>query len=119
MNIRPYVPEDFEGIHKVIDSINPTGCWPLYFPDGWDAERVRKEFAPISGYRDPLFLVVEEDTEIIGLTVGHDLDSFFENEVPHIPSLGSDHFYQRNVIVHRNHQLYYSQQQFYLDLHLQ
>jgi len=45
--IRPYTFEDFSGIKDVIDSVIKNECWPHYYPDGWDEERIKQEFNPL------------------------------------------------------------------------
>lgn len=109
--IRPYTEKDFEGIKKVIQSAQTEKCWALhYFPEGWDDERIRKEFDPMKDYKDPLFLVSEEDSTITGLIAGHDLESFVDNEISYLRSAfreeleNSKIYYQRDLIVHKDWQ---------------
>jgi len=110
MLIRPYSEGDFEGIKKVIQNIQSEECWPHYYPNGWDEERIRQEFNPVLNYKHPLFLVSEENHEITGLIAGHDLESFVDNEISHLKNkfhefdLLSETFYQRDIIVDKKHQ---------------
>lgn len=108
--IRPYTFKDFNGIKKVIDSVIKNECWPHYYPNGWDEERIKQEFNPMYNYNDSIFLVSDNE-KITGLIAGHDLGSFIDNEIPHLrdrfDELGlyrSKVFYQRDIIIHKDHQ---------------
>lgn len=108
--IRPYTFKDFAGIKEVIDSVIKGECWPHYYPDGWNEERIKQEFNPIYNYNDSIFLVSNNE-KITGLIAGHDLDSFIDNEIPHLKEkfknleLYNDKvFYQRDIIIHNTYQ---------------
>jgi GNAT superfamily N-acetyltransferase len=109
MNLRPYNPKkDFEGVKEVIQSAQTKECWPYYYPNGWDDKRIWQEFDPVENYRHSIFLVSEENGKITGLIAGHDLNSFINNEVPHLRSRFNqgfrDAFYQRDIIIHPDFQ---------------
>jgi len=111
MLIRSYTENDFEGIVRVIHSCQTEECWPHYYPNGWDEDRIRAEFRPMKEYRNPVFLVSESDNKVTGLIAGHDSNSFVDNEIPHLKEkfaergLYSDSvFYQREIIITRDHQ---------------
>ena len=123
MTIRPYTKEDLKEIVRVINSILTEECWPHYYPNKWDEERVRSEFRPMNGYKDPMFLVSEADGQITGLIAGHDLDSFIETEIPHLrPRInefglcGSRAFYQRDIIIDPANQRGFLGLRLFLDL---
>jgi GNAT superfamily N-acetyltransferase len=106
MKIRDYGEGDFDGIRKVVDRVDQTYVWPVCHPKGWDEARIREEFDPIWGYKDPLFLVAEYRSQIVGLIAGHDLVTFIEQEIPHLKDqfLARNQFnkgvyYQRDIIV--------------------
>ncbi|MCK5630140.1 MAG: hypothetical protein KAI26_05965 [Nanoarchaeota archaeon] len=111
MIIRSYTESDFEGIKQVIHSVQTEECWPFYYPNGWDNRKILSEFNPLKNCRDSIFLVSEAEGQITGLIAGHDLDSFIEQEIPHLRAqfdeLGiyqTKAFYQRDIILHKIHQ---------------
>ena len=104
MEIRAYEPEDFEGIAKVIASTQVINCWPKVFPNGWSRERIEEEFAPVINrdYANSVFLVAEQNGELVGLIAGHDLVHFIENEIPHLKEQLAQllpSYYQRDIII--------------------
>lgn len=111
MIIRPYAEEDFEGIKEVIHSVQSSECWPHYYPKGWGSGRIKVELEPMQEYKDPAIFVSEVKGRITGFISGHDLESFIEDEIPHLKSEFAKHgfvrhdvFYQRNLIIHSEHQ---------------
>ncbi len=110
MNIRKYDPKDYPRIKKIIDSVNKIECWPFYHPDGWDAQRTAEEFLSLQEYKDSIFLVAEEDGEIVGLIAGHNLASFVRREVSHLEEafvkqglMNGAAYYERDILVDPKH----------------
>ena len=110
MIIRPYTEADFEGIKRVIHSIQTEECWPHYYPKGENSTKIRNEFEPMRSYKDSIFLVSEAKGQITGLIAGHDLDSFIEHEIPHLKTqldeqglYKSNTFFQQNIIIHKSY----------------
>jgi GNAT superfamily N-acetyltransferase len=109
--IRQYSEKDFDGIVKLIQSIQDTDCWPLVYPNGWDIKKIKEEFEPMDNYQDSLFLVSESDGALTGLIAGHDLASFIRDEIPHLKNkfeeqdlVNPNVFYKRDIMIHPEYQ---------------
>ena len=102
MIIRNCQGEDFSGIVRVIQNAKITDCWPEVYPEGWNEERIKEEFAPLKSYEDSVFLVSEEQGRVTGLIAGHSLEPFLKFEIPHLKDAMPRFlpaFYQRDIII--------------------